>query len=118
MTLGDLIRDEPSWRVAPASQGRCVPHETPQATRHLIHEEARPRMENARRDVTELLTAHGDQLVGLVSAQLGAETLDEVDAQAACARQPPVPLRSSSMSLGAATRDRQLQSSFEVRCCR
>jgi hypothetical protein len=75
-------------------------------------------MEDARRQVTELLNAHGDQLVGLVSAQLGAETLDEIDADAACTPKPPVPMRSSTMPLGTATWHRQLQSHFEVRCCR
>ncbi len=61
--------------------------ETSEATQQLIDEEVRRLIETAHSEVTDLLTAHRDQLDSLGAALLEAETLDEIDAYAA-ARMP------------------------------
>ncbi|MBV9417274.1 MAG: ATP-dependent zinc metalloprotease FtsH [Solirubrobacterales bacterium] len=57
--------------------------ETSPATQQLVDEEVRHLIEAAHREVTELLSAHRDQLTSLATALLEAETLDELDAYAA-----------------------------------
>jgi cell division protease FtsH len=59
--------------------------ETSEATAQLIDDEVRRIVEEAHRNVTELLTNHRGQLESLTRALLEAETLDMVDAYAAAA---------------------------------
>jgi cell division protease FtsH len=67
------------------SNGLLLPgvSETSAATQQLVDEEVRRLIEDAHRNVTELLTQHRDQLETLTHALLEAETLDMVDAYAA-----------------------------------
>jgi cell division protease FtsH len=57
--------------------------ETSPATAQLVDEEVHRIVDSAHRRVTELLTAHREQLDSLAHALLAAETLDAVDAYAA-----------------------------------
>jgi cell division protease FtsH len=59
--------------------------ETSEATAQLIDDEVRRLVDEAHRQVTELLTNHRSQLEALTRALLEAETLDAVDAYAAAA---------------------------------
>ena len=72
-------RDRPD-RGAPRRRRRgrsCrASSETSQETQRLIDEEVRRLVEDAHRDVTELLDEHRDQLESLARALLAAETLD------------------------------------------
>ena len=52
-------------------------------TQRLLDAESRRLIDEARRDVTGLLSEHRDQLEALVAALLAHETLDEPDAYAA-----------------------------------
>ena len=54
--------------------------ETSQATQQLIDDEVRRLIDAAHHDVTDLLTAHRQQLDNLATALLNAETLDGIDA--------------------------------------
>ncbi len=58
-------------------------NDTSEATQKLVDEEIRRLIESAHHEVTELLTAHREQLDSLGAALLEAETLDEIDAYAA-----------------------------------
>ena len=66
-------------------QGPLLPgaSETSPQTQWLIDEEVRRIVEDAHGEVTQLLTAHRDQLDSLAHALLKAETLDAPDAYAA-----------------------------------
>ena len=57
-------------------------------TQRLLDEEVRRMVEDARRDVTELLEAHRQQLESLTQALLAAETLDALDAYSAAGLPP------------------------------
>jgi cell division protease FtsH len=54
--------------------------ETSQATQQLVDDEVRRLIDDAHRQVTELLGAHRPQLDALTQALLEAETLDGIDA--------------------------------------
>jgi cell division protease FtsH len=54
--------------------------ETSQATQQLVDEEVRRIIDTAHHDVTDLLTAHREQLDSLADALLHTETLDGIDA--------------------------------------
>jgi cell division protease FtsH len=54
--------------------------ETSEGTQQLVDEEVRRLTDSAHRDVTDLLTAHREQLNDLAAALLDAETLDGIDA--------------------------------------
>jgi cell division protease FtsH len=72
--------------VLPADgQGPLLPgvSETSQQTQRIVDEEVRRLVEDAHKDVTQLLTDHRDQLEGLAQALLKHETLDAIDAYAA-----------------------------------
>jgi cell division protease FtsH len=72
--------------VLPADgQGPLLPgaSETSQQTQRLVDEEVRRLVEDAHKEVTQLLGDHRDQLEGLAQALLKAETLDAIDAYAA-----------------------------------
>jgi cell division protease FtsH len=72
--------------VLPADgQGPLLPgaSETSQQTQRLVDEEVRRLVEDAQKEVTQLLAAHRDQLESLAQALLKAETLDAIDAYAA-----------------------------------
>jgi len=57
--------------------------ETSEATQRLIDDEVRRLVDSAHDEVTRLLTEHREQLEGLATALLRAETLDAPDAYAA-----------------------------------
>jgi len=57
--------------------------ETSESTQRLVDEEVRKLVERAHTQVTQLLTAHREQLESLAQALLKAETLDALDAYAA-----------------------------------
>jgi cell division protease FtsH len=63
-------------------QGRLLPgaSETSEATQQLVDEEVRRIIDAAHHDVTDLLTAHREQLDSLAAALLHIETLDGIDA--------------------------------------
>jgi cell division protease FtsH len=67
------------------SNGLLLPgaSETSQATQETVDREVHRLVEEAHQRVSELLTAHRDQLESLSRALLAAETLDAVDAYAA-----------------------------------
>jgi cell division protease FtsH len=72
--------------VLPADgQGPLLPgaSETSQQTQRLVDEEVRRLVEDAHKEVTQLLGDHRDQLESLAQALLKAETLDAIDAYAA-----------------------------------
>jgi cell division protease FtsH len=72
--------------VLPADgQGPLLPgvSETSQQTQRLVDEEVRRLVEDAHKEVMQLLTDHRDQLEGLAQALLKHETLDAIDAYAA-----------------------------------
>jgi cell division protease FtsH len=72
--------------VLPADgQGPLLPgvSETSQQTQRIVDEEVRRLVEDAHKEVTQLLTDHRDQLEGLAQALLKHETLDAIDAYAA-----------------------------------
>ncbi len=72
--------------VLPADgQGPLLPgaSETSEQTQRLLDEEVRRLVEDARAEVTRLLSDHRDQLESLARALLKAETLDALDAYAA-----------------------------------
>jgi cell division protease FtsH len=72
--------------VLPAdARGPFIASETSEATQQIIDQEVRRLTDTAHADVTELLTAHRDQLEQLAHALLDAETLDEAAAYAAAA---------------------------------
>jgi len=64
------------------SQGYLLPgaSETSQATQQLVDGEVRRIVDESHKRVTELLSAHRDQLDSLTRALLAAETLDAIDA--------------------------------------
>jgi cell division protease FtsH len=66
-------------------QGPLLPgaSETSQQTQRLVDEEVRRLVEDADKEVTQLLSDHRDQLESLAQALLKAETLDAIDAYAA-----------------------------------
>ena len=69
--------------VLPADgQGHLLPGAgaPSQATQRLVDEEVRRIVDSAHSDVTDLLTAHRDQLDSLAAALLHSETLDGIDA--------------------------------------
>jgi cell division protease FtsH len=72
--------------VLPADgQGPLLPGaaETSEQTQRLVDEEVRRLVEDAHKEVTQLLGHHRDQLESLAQALLKAETLDAIDAYAA-----------------------------------
>jgi cell division protease FtsH len=54
--------------------------ETSEATQQLVDSEVHRLIDSAHTEVTELLTAHREQLDRLAEALLDAETLDGIDA--------------------------------------
>ncbi len=74
------------------AQGFLLPgaKETSEATAELVDAEVRRIVDDGHRAVTELLTAHRDQLETLTRALLEAETLDMIDAYAAAGLPAPV----------------------------
>jgi cell division protease FtsH len=74
------------------AQGYLLPgaRETSEATSELIDAEVRRIVDEGHHTVTELLTAHRDQLETLTRALLEAETLDTLDAYAAAGLPAPV----------------------------
>src|SRR5262249_34596923 len=66
-------------------QGPLLPgvSETSESTQRMLDEEVRRLVDGAHEDVTQLLSAHRDQLESLAQALLKAETLDALDAYAA-----------------------------------
>jgi cell division protease FtsH len=74
------------------AQGFLLPgaRETSEATAELIDAEVRRIVDEGHHTVTELLTAHRDQLETLTRALLEAETLDTLDAYAAAGLPAPV----------------------------
>jgi cell division protease FtsH len=66
-------------------QGPLLPgaSETSQETQRTVDEEVRRLVEDAHKEVTQLLGDHRDQLESLAQALLKAETLDAIDAYAA-----------------------------------
>jgi cell division protease FtsH len=72
-------------------QGPLLPgvSETSQQTQWLVDQEVQRLVDEAHREVTQLLTDHRDQLNNLAHALLAAETLDAIDAYAAA----EVPMR-------------------------
>jgi cell division protease FtsH len=75
-----LVAVIPDERQGPLLLGTS---ETSQATQQLVDEEVRRIIDSAHRDVTDLLTAHREQLDSLAAALLRAETLDGIDAYSA-----------------------------------
>jgi cell division protease FtsH len=72
--------------VLPADgQGPLLPgaSETSPQTQRIVDEEVRRLVEDAHKEVTQLLSDHRDQLESLAQALLKAETLDAIDAYAA-----------------------------------
>jgi cell division protease FtsH len=72
--------------VLPADgQGPLLPgvSETSQQTQRVVDDEVRRLVEDAQKEVTQLLTDHRDQLESLAQALLKHETLDAIDAYAA-----------------------------------
>jgi cell division protease FtsH len=72
--------------VLPADgQGPLLPgaSETSQQTQRIVDEEVRRLVEDAHKEVAQLLAEHRDQLESLAQALLKAETLDAIDAYAA-----------------------------------
>jgi cell division protease FtsH len=72
--------------VLPADgQGPLLPgaSETSQQTQRIVDEEVRRLVEDAHKEVAQLLSDHRDQLESLAQALLKAETLDAIDAYAA-----------------------------------
>jgi cell division protease FtsH len=72
--------------VLPADgQGPLLPgaSETSEQTQRLVDEEVRRLVEDAQKEVTQLLSDHRDQLESLAQALLKAETLDAIDAYTA-----------------------------------
>jgi cell division protease FtsH len=72
--------------VLPADgQGPLLPgaSETSQQTQRIVDEEVRRLVEDAHKEVAQLLSEHRDQLESLAQALLKAETLDAIDAYAA-----------------------------------
>ncbi|HST55428.1 MAG TPA: ATP-dependent zinc metalloprotease FtsH [Solirubrobacteraceae bacterium] len=72
--------------VLPADgQGPFLPgvSETSQSTQRLVDEEVKRLIDDAHREVTQLLSEHRDQLESLAKALLKIETLDALDAYAA-----------------------------------
>jgi cell division protease FtsH len=72
--------------VLPADgQGPLLPgaSETSQQTQRIVDEEVRRLVEDAHKEVTQLLTDHRDQLESLAQALVKHETLDAIDAYAA-----------------------------------
>jgi cell division protease FtsH len=57
--------------------------ETSEQTQRTVDEEVRRLVEDAHKEVTQLLSDHRDQLESLAQALLKAETLDAIDAYAA-----------------------------------
>ncbi|MCL2768700.1 MAG: ATP-dependent zinc metalloprotease FtsH [Solirubrobacterales bacterium] len=80
-------------------QGPLLPgiSDTSQETQRLVDEEVRRLVEDAHREVTQLLEEHREQLDTLTQALLAAETLDAGDAYAAAGIQP----RANSLTLSA-----------------
>jgi cell division protease FtsH len=74
------------------AQGFLFPgaRETSEATAELVDAEVRRIVDEGHHTVTELLTAHRDQLETLTRALLEAETLDTLDAYAAAGLPAPV----------------------------
>ncbi|MDQ6779260.1 MAG: ATP-dependent zinc metalloprotease FtsH [Actinomycetota bacterium] len=77
------------------SNGQFLPgvSETSPDTQRLVDEEVHRMVEEARAEVTQLLSEHRDQLDSLAHALLEAETLDAVEAYAAAG----VPMRAAEL---------------------
>jgi cell division protease FtsH len=81
--------------------------ETSEATAELIDAEVRRIVDEGHRQVTELLSAHREQLESLTRALLEAETLDTLDAYAAAGLPAPVETPQAIITPGAAVQSPQ-----------